>query len=329
MFGKKSVLGSFYVLGTLSTAFAARTHLEPAPIETEFRAITSEATASRGWQNLRQQMDADSCTMALMHHARKINQSLAQTRARLSALISKTRDQYEWVEKPQLLRSGARDRVDEAIAEITSAQQVLQPVAGRQGSELGTSSIVAKNRCDNQLVIGTNDKQSLLSEADAKIRGALLKVQALFENGYLDMKRLGFEGFSETFLEPLYNAQHQVNQLGTGLSTGVEKPLWGVLGVRNPHQKLASNTLKRLQVKLQREFPLAFEPGEAPANSEKRNQMLAVNERLYQFVQAHPLGYTDAADLWKMKLIRNVQSKLATRASSDFLENMLIDKISN
>jgi hypothetical protein len=277
-------------------------------------ATTYEASAEPTWKTQTISVDRDTCIMALLHHARKIDNKLKQTEFYLKAAIGQAPRLavVEWIEKPQLVRNGARSKVQEALREIEKARQGLDGLAGRNGSNYALATITAQNRCEEGLRLG---------ETESSLVKVQQLTQALFDNGYVDMKETNFGGFSETFLGPIFEAQNEVDLLGAAVTAKPERRVLGLFGSKNPHEKSKSK-LVQLERNLRKDFPLAF--------SDQRNteQMLAVNSALVDFIANNEIGYSDAAHLWKSGLVRNINSNSAPLASAAYLDDFIVDRIS-
>ncbi len=312
------------LLFTMAALTAAGLNAQPRskqihPENVETKTLNNEAAAESSWKNERVSVDRDTCIMAVMHHARKIDQGLLQTEFYLRATIGQT-PRYaivEWVEKPRLNRNGAKAKVEEALRTLRAARKEISALAGKNGESYSMATIAAQNRCEEGLELGKIEK----ALGDTQVQ-----VQSLFDNGYLEMKETNFEGFSETFLSTLFEAQQEVENLGTAVTTKPQRRLLGLFGTKNPHEK-SKDKIENLEKKLRKEFPSAFTEGRPVTGSDRAKQMLAVNAAIVEFLNGNEIGYSDAAHFWKSGIVRDINSNASPKASAAYVDDLIINKI--
>ncbi|HVJ63860.1 MAG TPA: hypothetical protein VM901_01255 [Bdellovibrionota bacterium] len=316
-----------FVLATFSLAIVPTLWAQPASkrslhvtrVETA-DAKNAEASATDEWKSGRVNVGRDTCIMALMHHARRIHSQLSQTESFLKATIGQAPRSLEWpVEKPGLNRTGSRAKVEETLRSLRAAKAKVQDLAGRNGKNYAVATLAAQSRCEEGME---------LAELDSALNRVQNQTQSLFDNGYIEMKDTSFEGFSETFLNHIFVAHNELEQLGRAVSAKPQRRLFGLFGSADPHEK-AKGKIEDLDQRLRKQYPSAFTAGKGVAGSDKGKAMLAVNAAIVDFVRKNEIGYSDAAQLWKLGLVRDINTSSAPRSSSHYVDDAIVDAIRN
>lgn len=295
-----------------ATALSSTVHAEPrsksfGPVHKPSKNSATEDFAD----NSKMTVNTDVCTVAVMHHSRKIYQSLSQTENRLKALIGQSsgKSNVEWVEKPQLGRKGAKDKIETALRTIAAAKNQVAEFAGR-GKHYGSSNLVAQNRCEEKMILGDKKDPGMVQQTQSLLEAAQAQVQQLFDNEYITMHGTNFEGYSESFMAPIFEAHQQADKLAMGLTT------------KRSNEKQKAEVTK-LESSLRAKYPNAFN-----AQKQSEKEKIAVNKAISAFIQSHDLSYGDAANLWRNGVVRDVPFKTSQANSGAFVDDQIIDRLS-
>jgi len=308
---------SLALVPTLRAEPAGKRSLHVSRVETADRK-NAEAAATDEWKSGRVNVGRDTCIMALMHHARLIHAQLSQSEALLKATLGQSPRGFVWpVEKPSLNRSNSRAKIEETLRSVRAAKASVQDLAGRNGKNYAVATLAAQSRCEEGMDI---------AKLDATLVRVQNQTQSLFDNGYVEMKDTSFEGFSETFLSHIFSAHSELEQLGRAVSAKPGRRFLGLFGSADPHEK-AKGKIEDLDQRLRKQYPSAFTAGKGVAGSDKGKAMLAVNAAIVDFVRKHEIGYSDAAQLWKLGLVRDINTASAPKASAHYVDDAIVDAI--
>lgn len=273
----------------------------------KFKSPFSENLAEYDWHSRPYSVDDDTCTVVTMHHARKIFASVSQAQIKLKDLLGKTTE------------ASTKNKINAALASLEKAKQEAEPFAGRNNSdEFAVSSIAAKTDCSENLLLDNKKMPGMLSKTVEALNQATTQIETVLNDANIQDSPLNYDGFSKVLIDPIFDAQAEVHALGNAITT------------RNDSKKAANtqpSLVQSLKTELAKKFPLAFDS--TIKSNEAQKQQLAVNKAVLGFLKANSLKYADSAELWKSDLIRPISTASKVEYTQGFLNNLMVDKISN